>query len=88
MRRREFIALLGGAVTSWPNTARAQQIDRARRIGVLMAFNEGDARARSWLSLFDEELAKLGWSGNRKPQTDVRWQVTMLNVCERSQGNW
>ena len=73
MRRRDFIKLLGGAAAVWPIAARAQQTNRARRVGVLMAFNEADARARSWISLFDDELAKLGWSGNRKPQTDVRW---------------
>src|SRR5262245_50579543 len=73
MRRRDFIKLLGSAATVWPIGAEAQQTDRARRIGVLMAFNETDARARSWLSLFDDELAKLGWSGNRKPHTEIRW---------------
>ena len=73
MRRRDFIKLLGSAATGWPIAVRAQQTDRARRIGVLMAFNETDARARSWISLFEDELAKLGWRGDRKPQTDVRW---------------
>jgi putative ABC transport system substrate-binding protein len=40
LRRREFIALIGGAADTWPLGARAQQPERMRRIGVL--YSESD----------------------------------------------
>ena len=62
MQRREFITLIGGAAAAWPLTARAQQPERMRRIGVLMAFDEHDARAKGWLSRFTQGLSELGWT--------------------------
>ena len=68
MRRREFIAGLGSAV-AWPLVARAQQGDRVRRIGVLMAGDENDPVRRILVSAFTQALAALGWTdGRNMPQ--------------------
>ena len=70
--RREFITLLGGAA-AWPLAARAQQSERKRRIGVLMAHAENDREFHDYLSAFREGLQKLGWTEGRNIQIDARW---------------
>jgi putative tryptophan/tyrosine transport system substrate-binding protein len=72
MRRRAFIAGLAGA-TVWPLAARAQQTERARRIGVLMPYEENDPEAKAQLSAFTQGLAELGWIDGRSLRIDVRW---------------
>jgi putative tryptophan/tyrosine transport system substrate-binding protein len=72
MRRREFIAALGGAA-AWPMVARAQQLVGTRRIGVLMGFPEGDEQAQTYIAAFREGLQKLGWAEGRNIRIDIRW---------------
>ncbi len=71
MRRREFIALFGGAAM-WPVAAPAQQSDGRRRIGVLMGWDENDPLAKAGLVRFAQGLRELGWN-DRNLQTDFRW---------------
>src|SRR5215469_9901276 len=70
MRRREFITLLGGAAAAWPLAAPARQL---RRLGVLMNRVEADPLARSFVSAFEQQLHKLGWSEGQNLQTEYRW---------------
>jgi putative ABC transport system substrate-binding protein len=69
MRRREFIALIGGATAAWPLAARAQQGGRMRRLGILMAGAESDPQYQADLAVFREGLQKLG----QNIQVEVRW---------------
>jgi putative ABC transport system substrate-binding protein len=71
VRRRDFIALLGG-VTMCPLAARAQQIERKRRIGVLMGLNAYDAEAQERIDAFVQGLQQLGWTEGRNLQIDYR----------------
>src|SRR5215469_530229 len=73
MRRREFITLVGGAAAGWPLTAPAQQPDRMRLIGVLMAYAENDPTAQSWLAAFRAGLVKLGWTEGSNLRIELRW---------------
>src|SRR6516165_855287 len=73
MRRREFIAVIGGAAIAWPLAARAQQSGPVRRIGVLIGFAESDPAVQSWLTAFRDALAKLGWTEGRNLRIEVRW---------------
>jgi putative ABC transport system substrate-binding protein len=70
MRRREFIAALGGA-TAWPFAARAQQPERV--IGLLMGFAESDPAAQSLVTAFRNALAKLAWIEGSNLRIEIRW---------------
>ena len=74
MRRREFIAIVGGAAT-WPLAVHAQQTEPMRRIGVLMGSWGGadDPEGQALLNVFLQRLQPLGWTDNRNVRIDARW---------------
>jgi putative ABC transport system substrate-binding protein len=73
MRRREFIAILGGATASplfAPFASRAQQV---RRVGILVVQAERDAQVQSNVAMFQRRLAELGWVENRNTRFEHRY---------------
>ena len=74
--RRKFITLLGGAAVAWPIAARAQQSERMRRIGVLVAATAEDPDYQARIAAFQQGLEQLGWSDGRNVHIDTRWATT------------
>jgi putative ABC transport system substrate-binding protein len=72
LRRREFITLLGSSA-AWPLAARAQQTDRARRIGVLTSLSMHDPASQARLTTLQQGLQQLGWTEGRNIHIDWRW---------------
>jgi putative ABC transport system substrate-binding protein len=73
MRRREFITLIGGMVVSWPLTARGQQSERVRRIGVLLGQAIDDQQGQARIAALLKALQSMGWIDGRNVRMDVRW---------------
>ena len=73
MRRREFMAVLGGAAMAWPLAARAQQPERMRRIGFISLVPENDPEARARIRAFQQGLAALDWVEGRNILIDYRF---------------
>jgi putative ABC transport system substrate-binding protein len=83
MQRRNFIRLLGGAAVAWPLAAHAQQSDRVRRIGVLVAATADDGDYQARIAAFQQGLQQLGWSDGRNVHIDTRWATTKPDDIRR-----
>ena len=87
MKRRQFITLLGGAA-AWPLAARAQQLERVRRIGLLMGLaddREGQARVTG----LKQGLQELGWTDSRNIQIETRFGgADAGRIRLRQQNSW
>jgi putative ABC transport system substrate-binding protein len=73
MRRRDFIKGIAGSAAGLPLTARAQQGDRVRRIGVLISAAPGDPDTTARVAALPEKLKQLGWSKDHNVQIEFRF---------------
>ena len=83
MRRRDFIALAGGAAVAWPLSPRAQQADRMQRLALLTPYAETDPEGQARLAALREGLGKLGWAEGRNIRIDNRWGAIDAESLQR-----
>src|SRR5262245_9324923 len=81
-RRREFVALLGGAAAAWALAARAQEPGRVRRIGVLSATAMNDPSQTAQLDTLRQGLDRLGWVEGRNLQIVLRYSEARLGRAQ------
>jgi putative ABC transport system substrate-binding protein len=87
MKRREFIAALGGASVTLPITARAQQAPRLRRVGILMPFPPGDTEWQSRVGALRQGLQRLGWTRGGNIEFDERWTTDNMDLVRSNAAN-
>jgi ABC-type uncharacterized transport system substrate-binding protein len=73
MRRREFIKAIASSAAAWPLAASAQQGEQMRRIGVIVPASPDDASFQTWIGVFLQALAQLGWTIGRNMRLDIHW---------------
>jgi putative tryptophan/tyrosine transport system substrate-binding protein len=82
VKRREFILAIGSAA-AWPLAARAQRLDRVRRIGLLMAWAQSDPEVQPRMAAFITTLRELGWIDGRNCRIELRWSAGDLGLMQR-----
>ena len=75
MKRRNFLALVGGAAAAWPLAARAQQAGKVYRIGVFTA--GAPLMSKTW-SIFIDGLKELGWTEGKNIAFEPRYAENNL----------
>ena len=76
MRRRDFIKAIISSAAAWPVSAAAQQPQRMRRIGVILATTADDAEFQAWLGAFLQGLQQSGWSIGQNVRIDTHWATS------------
>src|SRR3974390_1271374 len=83
MRRRDFIKAIISSAAVWPVSAAAQQPQRMRRIGVILATTADDAEFQAWLGAFLQGLQQSGWSIGQNVRIDTRWATSNPAVIRK-----
>ena len=84
MRRRDFVALLGGAAAAWPLAAHAQQPERIRRVGVLTgAGGPNDEEAPARKAALEQGLERAGWVEGGNLRIDYRFPAANPEATRR-----
>jgi putative ABC transport system substrate-binding protein len=83
MKRREFIALIGGVAVALPLSAPAQQPEQVRRIGALINRGADDPQGEAGIAAFKQVLQQLGWSDGRDVRMDIRSGANDVDLTRR-----
>jgi len=83
MRRREFIAFIGGTAVASPLLATTQQREKMRRLGVLMNLASDDAEGQARLAAFLQGLQEAGWAVGRNLRIDIRWAAAEADLFRK-----
>ena len=88
MKRREFIALIGGGAAAWPLVVRAQQVEQMRHIGVIFGGPASDSDIQARLAAFRQVLQQLGWTEGRTYGPNLAGARAMPTTLANMQRNW
>jgi putative ABC transport system substrate-binding protein len=83
MRRRQFIAALGGASLAWPLTTHAQQTRNMRKVGVILSVAESDAESQTRIAAFRQGFEELGWKDRQDVRIEYRWVAGNGDLIEQ-----
>jgi putative ABC transport system substrate-binding protein len=72
VRRRDFIRIIAGSAVGWPLAAQAQ-LDRMRRVSVLLGIPENDPETKSRIRGFQLGMRDTGWVEGRNVQIEYRY---------------
>jgi putative tryptophan/tyrosine transport system substrate-binding protein len=73
MQRRDFITVVAGSAAAWPFLTRAQQLERMRRVCLLLGYSEDDAEGQASAAALRQTLGELRWVEGRNIRIDTRW---------------